>query len=120
MKCNCQFEEGHSRACPAFVEPPNPSIKQPEDEFVEETVSFIMETANGIDDYNWGQDKFEEELRTRLHRHEQHLRKKWEMEVVEKIEGEGFANPAEAGQFSLHADGYNQAIDDIISLITNK
>jgi hypothetical protein len=27
-KCNCQFEKGHSRECPLFVEPENP-MKNP-------------------------------------------------------------------------------------------
>ena len=38
-------------------------------------------------------------------------------ELVEKIEGMGFVDRNEAGQFALHTDGYNQAIEDIISLI---
>lgn len=39
---------------------------------------------------------------------------------IKKIKSEQFVNTAEAGQFALHADGYNQAIEDIIFLITNK
>ena len=34
--------------------------------WVDTFVDFIMDTANGIDDYNWGQDQFEAETRQRL------------------------------------------------------
>lgn len=32
----------------------------------EELIKFVMDTANGIDDYNWGQKKFEIELRQKV------------------------------------------------------
>lgn len=33
-------------------------------------------------------------------------------------EAEGFANPSEAGQFKMHAHGYNQALDDLLTHLT--
>ena len=39
--------------------------------------------------------------------------------MVEKINGMGFKNSSEAGQFSMHTDGYNQAIEDIIYELDN-
>jgi hypothetical protein len=40
----------------------------------------------------------------------------WKKQLGTEIHGMGFKDPNEAGQFSLHADGYNQAIEDILSL----
>lgn len=37
--------------------------------------------------------------------------------LVEEIEGMGFVDTKQAGQFSMHADGYNQALDDVITLL---
>lgn len=34
---------------------------------------------------------------------------------VERLEGEMFADPAEAGQFAMHSSGYNQALEDQIT-----
>lgn len=39
---------------------------------------------------------------------------------IEWLKGEGFANPSEAGQFALHADGMNQAFDDTISYLQSE
>lgn len=36
----------------------------------------------------------------------------------EEIGGRIFVNPNEAGQFSLHTDGYNQALEDVLETIT--
>ena len=38
-------------------------------------------------------------------------------DIIKKIDGMGFIDRNEAGQFAMHTDGYNQAIEDIISLI---
>lgn len=38
--------------------------------------------------------------------------------LLEEIEGMMFENPKEAEQFSLHADGYNQALEDVLETIT--
>ncbi len=35
--------------------------------------------------------------------------------VVEQINGEMFEDSAQAGQFAMHADGYNQALEEIKS-----
>lgn len=40
-------------------------------------------------------------------------------ELVEKINGMGFKDRNEAGQFALHTDGYNNAIEDVLSLLGN-
>ena len=37
--------------------------------------------------------------------------------LIQEIEGMGFADREQAGQFALHVDGYNQAIDDILARI---
>lgn len=36
----------------------------------------------------------------------------------EEIDGQGFASINQAGQFAQHADGYNQAIEEVKDLIT--
>jgi len=41
-------------------------------------------------------------------------------EIKKEINGMGFVNPAEAGQFAMHNDGYNQAIEDITNLLNKK
>lgn len=33
--------------------------------------------------------------------------------LQEKVKGEQFADIAEAGQFAMHADGYNQALEEL-------
>ena len=35
--------------------------------------------------------------------------------LIDKLTGEMFADPAQAGQFAMHSDGYNQSHEDIIS-----
>lgn len=37
--------------------------------------------------------------------------------LVAKIEGMAFFDPNEAGQFSPHASGYNQAIDEVLDVV---
>lgn len=39
--------------------------------------------------------------------------------LKEKIYGMGFKDPEEAGQFALHSGGYNQAIEEISSLLSD-
>lgn len=41
-------------------------------------------------------------------------------EILKDLEGEMFVNPSEAGQFALHADGYNQGIEDSQHIIRKK
>lgn len=43
--------------------------------------------------------------------------REYKEEIRGKVDGMGFKDPNEAGQFSLHADGYNQAIEDILTLL---
>lgn len=43
-----------------------------------------------------------------------------EKELIEKIDGMTFVQPSQAGQFALHTDGYNQALEEVISLIQSK
>ena len=38
--------------------------------------------------------------------------------IREMIEGMAFVNPAEAGQFAMHSDGYNQAIEEVVELLS--
>lgn len=38
---------------------------------------------------------------------------------VERLQGEMFADVAEAGQFAMHSGGYNQALEDQITHINN-
>jgi hypothetical protein len=39
-----------------------------------------------------------------------------DIEAIEEwVRGEGFADTAQAGQFAIHADGYNQALEGILS-----
>lgn len=40
--------------------------------------------------------------------------------VVEELEGEKFVNPAEAGQFAMHSDGFNQGIEEAQQLLLRK
>ncbi len=42
------------------------------------------------------------------------------MELRGEVEGEAFNDVLESGQFSMHASGYNQAIEDILALIDKK
>jgi hypothetical protein len=41
-------------------------------------------------------------------------------EIVEMIDGMQFVQPEQAGQFSMHADGYNQAIEELKEELTSK
>lgn len=41
-------------------------------------------------------------------------------EIEEWAEGEGFKDPNEAGQFALHAAGYNEALDDLTYYLKSK
>ena len=48
---------------------------------VEEIVKFVMDKANGIDDYNWGQDKFEKDVRGKINQLLQQERER----IIEEI-----------------------------------
>ena len=56
-------------------------------------------------------------LETYLEEVRQDTLESYKAHLIEEINGMGFAQPEQAGQFRLHADGYNNAIEDIISLI---
>jgi len=49
---------------------------------IDEIVKFVMNKANGIDDYNWGQDEFEKDLRDKILR----LFSQQEKKITEEIE----------------------------------
>ncbi len=38
-------------------------------------------------------------------------------EIEKKIDDMGFVQPEQAGQFGLHASGYNQALEDIKEIL---
>jgi len=38
-------------------------------------------------------------------------------EVGKEVYGMGFVQPEQAGQFALHSDGYNQAIDEVMDYL---
>lgn len=38
--------------------------------------------------------------------------------ILEFIEKNKFTDPSQAGQFALHADGYNEALDDLTAYLT--
>lgn len=39
--------------------------------------------------------------------------------IIAALEGMQFADTSQAGQFSLHADGYNQALEEAIEVVKN-
>lgn len=41
-------------------------------------------------------------------------------EIRNEVRGMEFVDPSEAGQFRMHADGYNQAVEEIAELIKNR
>ena len=46
--------------------------------------------------------------------------KRREGEMRKEIEGMSFVDSRQAGQFAMHADGYNQAIEEVLDLLTHK
>lgn len=88
-------------------------------ELKEELIKFVMETANGIDDYDWGQYKFEKELREKL----DSLLKSQRDELVGKIEvfrpSKPYPNASNMWQKELDDEDKNidKLISDIINLI---
>ena len=46
--------------------------------------------------------------------------KRREGELRKEIEGMSFVDSRQAGQFAMHADGYNQAIEEVLDLLTPK
>lgn len=37
-----------------------------------------------------------------------------------QVDGMGFVNPAEAGQFAMHSDGYNQAVEEVVEYLDSQ
>lgn len=58
------------------------------------------------------------EVRRRLSDFIERAKAERDEEIRQWANAEGFANPSEAGQFAMHADGYNQALEDLINFLS--
>ncbi len=85
---------------------------------IDEKINWIMETVNGIDDYDWGQDKFREELLTTFQEIQQARDELWEKRVLFVLFQEGSLTKSDADKVVENLS--NGKIDGYIKSISNK
>lgn len=78
----------------------------------EELVRFVMDKANSIDDYDWGQEQFEKDLRQNIQTYINGEKIKLLEETIEKV------SVNQKGQFEDDAGYICWYLDDLKNILT--